>query len=107
MNSRTAYFPDAQALLSLIKSRVEDRRAIGIVLGVLEADAPRQIVAYRDQGPGALPLGPESVFEIGSITKVFTGRKLRSSRSQRPSSSLEPWTPSSPSSPMLPASSQG
>ncbi|MFV1988562.1 MAG: serine hydrolase [Gemmatimonadota bacterium] len=67
------HFPDDAALMEIIETRVEEGRATGIVLGVLEADGTRRIVAYGDAGPGARPLGPESVFEIGSITKVFTG----------------------------------
>ena len=73
MNAGTLHFPDDQALLALIKHRVEEGGATGIVLGVLDADGTRRIVAYGDPGPGARPLGPESVFEIGSITKAFTG----------------------------------
>jgi D-alanyl-D-alanine-carboxypeptidase/D-alanyl-D-alanine-endopeptidase len=47
--------------------------AAGVVLGVLSADGTRRIVASGNPGPGAHSLGPESVFEIGSITKAFTG----------------------------------
>src|SRR5262249_54624622 len=66
-------FPDDQTLLALIRSRAE-HRAGGIVLGVIDApaSAPR-IVPFGDAGRGRGPLGPESVFEIASITKAFTG----------------------------------
>ena len=69
MTATMRYFADDQALLALIRGRVEEGRATGLVLGVLEADGTRRIVAYGDPGPGARPLGPESVFEIGSITQ--------------------------------------
>jgi D-alanyl-D-alanine-carboxypeptidase/D-alanyl-D-alanine-endopeptidase len=71
--TRSHHFPDDQALSALIKGRVEEGRATGIVLGVLDADGSQRIVAYGDPGPDAPSLGSDSVFEIGSITKVFTG----------------------------------
>ena len=67
------HFPSDDDLMALIQSRVDEARAVGIVIGVMEADGTTRIVAYGDAGPDAQPLGEESVFEIGSITKVFTG----------------------------------
>ena len=70
--AQTPAFPDDAKLLDILKSRVEDGRATGLVLGVMEADGATRIVAYGDPGAGAHALGPNSVFEIGSVTKVFT-----------------------------------
>jgi len=67
------HFPSDTDLMTLIQSRVDEDRAAGIVLGVIEADGTTRIVSYGDAGPYARPLGEKSVFEIGSITKVFTG----------------------------------
>lgn len=67
------HFPSDEDLTALIRSRVEENRAVGIVLGVMEADGSTRVVSYGDAGPNARPLGVRSVFEIGSITKVFTG----------------------------------
>lgn len=70
------HFPSDKDLTELIQSRVEEDRAVGIVLGVLEADGSTRVVWYGDAGPNARTLGARSVFEIGSITKVFTGIML-------------------------------
>ena len=70
--AQTRVFPDDAKLLELIKSRVDDGRATGLVLGVMDADGSTRIVSYGDRGADAQPLGPETVFEIGSVTKVFT-----------------------------------
>lgn len=70
--AQTRVLPDDAKLLELIKSRVDDGRATGLVLGVMDADGSTRIVSYGDRGADAQPLGPETVFEIGSVTKVFT-----------------------------------
>ena len=59
--------------MTLIQSRVDEGRAAGIVLGVIEADGTTRVFSYGDAGPNARVLSEKSVFEIGSITKVFTG----------------------------------
>jgi D-alanyl-D-alanine-carboxypeptidase/D-alanyl-D-alanine-endopeptidase len=66
------HFPSNDSLTALIRSRVE-KGGVGMVLGVLEADGTTRIVSYGSAGLDAKPLGSKSVFEIGSITKVFTG----------------------------------
>ena len=67
------HFPSDEDLRTMLRYLVEDGETKGIVLGILEADGSRRILSYGSGGATARPLGPKSVFEMGSITKVFTG----------------------------------
>ncbi len=67
------HFPPTEQLRSIVQTRVDEGRAVGIVLGVMEADGSTRVVSAGEAGPVTHPLGERSVFEIGSITKVFTG----------------------------------
>ena len=59
------HFPPAKKLDSLIQKRVDDKGAVGIVLGVMEADGSTLVVSAGEAGPGAKVLAERSVFEIG------------------------------------------
>ncbi|HEX8830162.1 MAG TPA: serine hydrolase domain-containing protein, partial [Longimicrobium sp.] len=72
----SATFPPDSAVLALLKQRVADGRSAGIVVGLLQPDGSTRILAWGDPGPGQPPLDGTSVFEIGSVTKVFTAALL-------------------------------
>lgn len=72
----TRSFPSDSAVLSIIRQRVEEKRSAGIVVGLLESNGHTRVVAYGDPGPGQPALDGNSVFEIGSISKVFTATAL-------------------------------
>jgi D-alanyl-D-alanine-carboxypeptidase/D-alanyl-D-alanine-endopeptidase len=69
-------FPSDADILAIIKKRVEEKRSAGIVVGILEANGKTRVISFGDPGPGKLPLDGNTVFEIGSISKVFTGTML-------------------------------
>lgn len=67
------HFPPQPELTALLEKRVRDRQAIGIAVGVVEADGSTRTAFAGSAGEGARTLGGHSGFEIGSITKTFTG----------------------------------
>ena len=71
--------PDGE-IHRIIEERVETiagpEGGMGIVVGVLDEKGPR-VIAYGDSGgPGRRPLTGDTVFEIASVTKVFTALLL-------------------------------
>lgn len=73
----TSPLPSDDEVRNILIQRIDDyKQSVGIVVGLLQPDC-RRIVAY-----GALdkddnrPLDGNTVFEIGSITKVFTSLLL-------------------------------
>lgn len=64
--------PSPGELSELVQARVQQRRAVGLAVGVIRADGSTEIAFAGNAGPGAGPLGDRTGFEIGSITKVFT-----------------------------------
>lgn len=72
-----AAVPSDDEILEILRGRVaEHADRVGIVVGVIEPDG-RRVVAFGNAGADAeRPLDGDTLFEIGSITKVFTALLL-------------------------------
>jgi serine-type D-Ala-D-Ala carboxypeptidase/endopeptidase len=67
--------PSNEKIRDLLAERMKNN-GVGIVVGVIEP-AGRRVVAYGRSGAGdARPLDGDAVFQIGSVTKVFTALVL-------------------------------
>ena len=52
------HFPSDAAIKEIIRTRVAEDRAVGMVIGVLEADGSTRVVTFGEAGPGARALTP-------------------------------------------------
>jgi CubicO group peptidase (beta-lactamase class C family) len=57
----------------MLQQLVSNHGIRGIIVGLLDEAGTRRVFAHGNPGPDALSLDGESVVEIGSMTKVFTG----------------------------------
>ncbi len=60
----------------MLRYLVEDLETPAIVLALRDADGSTRILMEGDAGPDAAPLTDRSTFEMGSLTKTFTGTLL-------------------------------
>ena len=68
--------PDAE-IQKILADRIDaQRQSVGIVVGVIEPTGRRVVAHGRFAGGDPRPVGADTVYEIGSITKVFTSLLL-------------------------------
>ena len=70
------WFPPDSVVQATLREMVDNHQVRGVVVGMLDSNGARRIIAGGYSGNENLPLDGETVFEIGSITKVFTGTLL-------------------------------
>ncbi len=69
-------FPADSTVRAILAERVATRRTPGIVVGLLDGTGRRVLAAGRADSAARVPLDGRTVFEIGSVTKVFTATVL-------------------------------
>jgi len=69
--------PDEAAIRRILTERIETQKAgVGIVVGVIDARGRRYVSHGVRDAADPRPVDPKTVFEIGSMTKVFTSLLL-------------------------------
>jgi CubicO group peptidase (beta-lactamase class C family) len=64
--------PNDSVIRQVIEARVAAEGSTGMVVGVLELGRPRFVATGVRGAAGSAPLDPQTLFEIGSISKTFT-----------------------------------
>jgi serine-type D-Ala-D-Ala carboxypeptidase/endopeptidase len=74
---RSRYVPSNAEIHSILEQRVDGQhQSVGIVVGVIDRDVQR-VISYGNLDRGdPRPLNGDTIFEIGSLTKVFTALLL-------------------------------
>jgi len=67
--------PSNEEIRKVLADRMS-HNGVGMVVGVIDAAGPRIVTYGQSDSRGSRPLDGDTVFQIGSLTKVFTGLLL-------------------------------
>lgn len=69
-------FPADDDVRQLLQRRVDQKLAIGLIAGLIDSRGPRFVAAGTSGNPARPQIDELTLFEIGSITKIFTAAAL-------------------------------
>lgn len=69
-------FPSNEAVQSLLNDRLRQKHAVGLIVGLLDRRDTRVISAGTTGNPARPEIDDRTLFEIASITKIFTAAAL-------------------------------
>jgi serine-type D-Ala-D-Ala carboxypeptidase/endopeptidase len=72
-----AAFPADADVRAILDKRVADKKSVGLIVALINKDGSVRFVASGESGQaGRAQIDADTIFEIGSITKTFTGTIL-------------------------------
>jgi len=69
-------FPPDDEVRQLLQERIDQKLAIGLIVGLLDSRGPRFVTAGASGNPAHPQIDELTLFEIGSLTKIFTAAAL-------------------------------
>ncbi len=71
-----AEFPPDEVIHSLLQQRLRQKQAVGLIVGLVDSHRTRFVSAGTTGNPAHPAIDEQALFEIGSITKLFTAAAL-------------------------------
>jgi serine-type D-Ala-D-Ala carboxypeptidase/endopeptidase len=71
-----AEFPPNEVIHTLLQQRLRQKQAVGLIVGLIDSRGTRVVTAGTTGNPNCPAVDEQTLFEIGSITKLFTAAAL-------------------------------